>query len=82
MATIEVTLEARPGPVVVEDDSSLGFLSGLEGGWNALVGVLLVAITVLGAVLPFAALVALVLVPAYVVLRRRHAPPVQPADSV
>jgi hypothetical protein len=82
MATIEVTLEARPGPVVVEDDSNLGFLSGLEGGWNALVGVLLVAITVIGAVLPFAAVVALVLVPAYLVLRRRQTPPAQSADSV
>ncbi|MEO7981763.1 MAG: DUF4349 domain-containing protein [Sporichthyaceae bacterium] len=56
LATIDVRLTSpRPSQTVTapEDDSALGFLSGLRGGWDAFVAIVLVALTVLGAVLPF-----------------------------
>ncbi|KGN38560.1 DUF4349 domain-containing protein [Knoellia subterranea] len=50
-----------------------GFLSGLKSGWSAFVTSLSVLVTVLGAVLPFVAALALVLVPLLWWLRRRRA---------
>ena len=73
MSTITVT--ATTPQRYVAPPSALqdaGFLAGLTGGWHALVGVVVVSLTVLGAVLPFAAVVVLVGVPAWVVLRRRR----------
>ena len=51
--------------MVVDDDEPSGFLSGLRGGWDALLATLRVVLTVLGALLPW--LIALG-VPAYAVL--------------
>jgi hypothetical protein len=75
LATVDVTFLAphRPAPEPGEEDE-LGFLSGLRGGWDALVGVVLVALTVLGALLPFAVAAAVVGLPAYVLLRARRRP--------
>ena len=70
LATIDVALIARDAPAPPQDDDDLGFLSGLRGGWDAFAGVVLVALTVLGALLPFAIALALVGVPAYVLLPR------------
>jgi hypothetical protein len=77
MATITLHLSTPatyvepPGPL---DDA--GFLAGLRGGWNALEDFVVVMLTVLGAVLPFAVTIALVGVPTWLlvraVLRRRH----------
>ena len=68
--------------VLEEADDSTGFLAGLEAGWTAFTGSVTVLLTALGAVLPFAVVAALVLVPLLVWLRRR-APrtpaPTQPA---
>lgn len=72
MATIDVTLVQRDQRTEPEPDA-LGFLPGLRGGWDALVGVLMVALTALGAMLPFAVLLGLLGLPAYAVLRRRRA---------
>ena len=45
----------EPKPAAQKDElEDAGFLAGLSGGWNALLDVLLVAATVLGALLPFA----------------------------
>lgn len=55
-----------------DDDTGTGFLDGLEQGWQGLVGGLGVALTVLGFLLPFAALVALLGLPLWLVLRRRR----------
>ena len=68
--------------VLEEADDSTGFLAGLEAGWTAFTGSVTVLLTALGAVLPFAALAALVLVPLLAWLRRRAprtAAPTQPA---
>jgi hypothetical protein len=69
LATIHVTL-TRPA-ARGDDDQGGGFLSGLADGWHAL-GVTLVALgTAVGAVLPFAALLALVGLPVWLIWRRR-----------
>jgi uncharacterized spore protein YtfJ len=75
LATINVSFVAPDVKVatpVKKDD--LGFLSGLARGWNALVAALVVALTVAGAVLPFLVTLALVGVPAFLVLRSRRRP--------
>jgi hypothetical protein len=72
LATIEVSLLAPGQAAQPEEDDDLGFLTGLRNGWEAFVGVALVGLTVLGALLPFAAVVALLGVPAYLVLRGRR----------
>ena len=74
LATLEVTLvspDRTPTPVK-DDGPDLGFLTGLRGGLGALGGVALVAVTVLGALAPFVLVVALLGVPAYLVLRTRR----------
>jgi hypothetical protein len=74
LATIEVSLvspDRTPAPVK-DEGPDLGFLSGLRGGLGALAGVALVAVTVLGALAPFALVVTLLGFPAWVVLRRRR----------
>jgi hypothetical protein len=88
LATIEVHLTAPQPAAVVEppkDDSDLGFLSGLRGGWDAFVAIVLVALTVLGALVPFVLAAGLVGVPLLLVWRSRRrtptAPPSAPADA-
>jgi hypothetical protein len=71
LATLTVNLSvagAPPKPAKADT----GFLAGLGHGWSAFVAALVVALTVLGAVLPFAALVALIGVPALLLYRRRR----------
>lgn len=63
--TITLTAPAPPGEL-----ETTGFVGGLVAGWNALIASSRVLLTVLGAVLPFAAVVAVVVVP-LVVWRRR-----------
>jgi Domain of unknown function (DUF4349) len=68
---------ARPGAL---DDA--GFTTGLRAGWQALVGAVVVVLTVVGAVLPFLLAGAVVGAPAWFALRallrrRRAAAPVQ-----
>jgi hypothetical protein len=56
LSTITVRL-IGPEAVVVEEEEeepATGFLSGLRGGWGALLGALRIALTVLGALLPWA----------------------------
>lgn len=73
LSTIQLTLThpakstQRP-----EHHRATGFLAGLEAGWHTLGDVTVVVGTVLGAVLPFAVVLALVGVPAWVVVRRRR----------
>lgn len=73
MATVTLHLfESSDPPPASEDEDDGGFLAGLSGGWNAFVTVGGGFLTALGAVLPFAALAALIGVPAYLVVRRRR----------
>lgn len=86
MSTITVRLRtpAAPPPPPAEDEG--GFLDGLADGWAALMTVLVGAATLAGVLLPFAVTAALVVVPAWLLLRaarrRRQAhAPVAPEPS-
>jgi hypothetical protein len=70
LATIDayLTVPAHTPPVHKHHDS--GFLAGLGNGWDALAAASVVVLTVVGAMLPFALLVALVGVPAWLLVRR------------
>ena len=72
MSTVSVTLVTAANVVVPEEDSS-GFLGGLKSGWKAFLGASSGVLTVLGAVLPFAVLLAIVVVPLLWWRRRRRA---------
>ncbi len=71
MSTIDLSLRAaEPEPKPEKDElEDAGFLAGLSGGWNALLDVLVVAATVIGALLPFAVVAALVGLPLALWLR-------------
>jgi Domain of unknown function (DUF4349) len=83
LATITLELHtADAAPSVLDDDA--GFLAGLSDGWVALKAVLVGLATVAGAVLPFAVTVALVGVPALVLVRtarRRRRPSAAPPTA-
>jgi hypothetical protein len=78
LSTINVQL-SRPGEAPA--DEARGFLAGLGDGWDAMTNATVVALTVLGAVLPFAGLLALFGVPLWLVLRRRVSAASAPARS-
>ncbi len=78
LSTINVHL-SRPG--AAPEEEARGFLAGLGNGWDAMKTTTVVLLTVVGAVLPFAALLALVGVPVWMVLRRRVSAGSAPAQS-
>ncbi|MGC5034902.1 DUF4349 domain-containing protein [Streptomyces sp. DT190] len=59
LATITLTLSETPVKKEAEKDEDPGFLDALAGGWNAFVTMLRWLAVVLGAILPFAAVAAL-----------------------
>jgi hypothetical protein len=69
VAQSPITISLQTPEAVVEAEIP-GFLSGLTAGWNALVTSSRVLLTIVGAILPFVALVALIGIP--VVLWRRR----------
>lgn len=71
MATVTVVLRTPDRAAQVDDAS--GFLGGLRAGWHALGESTAVLLTVLGAVLPFAVVAALVIVPLLTWRRRVRA---------
>jgi hypothetical protein len=73
LSTVTVTLLGPDAPAPADDDPELGFLVGLRGGWTAFLAALQVALTVLGALLPFLVTVgALVAVGVLLVRRARR----------
>ena len=69
MATVTVTVSSNPDVIPpVEQD---GFLTGLRSGWNAFLASLTVGLTVLGALLPWLVVLALIAIPVRSWLRRR-----------
>ena len=81
LAPVEVRL-STDATVLEEAEDDTGFLAGLTAGWDAFTASVGVVLTVLGAMLPFAVVAAVVAVPIVLWLRRRGpgAPaPVTPA---
>jgi hypothetical protein len=76
MAPIEVRLSTDE-QVLEEAEEDTGFLAGLKAGWTAFTGSVTVLLTAVGAVLPFAVVIAVVAVPLVMWLRRRT--PTSPA---
>ena len=72
LSTITVTVEQpEEDEPKKKDDDDNGFASGLEDGWDSFVDGLVVALTVLGFLLPWLILVAVLGVPVWLALRRR-----------
>ena len=71
MAPVEVRLSTDED-VLADYADDTGFMAGLKGGWSAFTTSVTVLVTALGALLPFLALLAVVLVP-LVMWRRRQA---------
>jgi hypothetical protein len=80
LSTIVVHL-SRTGTDRPDKDDDEGFVAGLAAGWTALKGSTVAVLTVLGAVLPFATMLALLGVPAWLVVRRRLSAGSAPARS-
>lgn len=83
LSTITVTFVGPDASTAgQEEKSELGFLVGLRGGWKAFLGAVRVALTVLGALLPFLVVIG---VPVALLLRwsrrrrARRTPPAGPA---
>jgi len=78
LATLAVSLVPPPASA---PSTQAGFGGGLRAGWHALAVSAAIALAVLGAVLPFAVLLALVAGPAVVLLRRRRRPAPAPGPA-
>jgi len=73
LATVTIHLQPKPKPAApppAPHDRRVGFVSGLDDGWDAFTGALTVGSALLGAVLPFG-LAALTLFPVVVLVLRR-----------
>jgi hypothetical protein len=67
-ATVTIALVERDAPLA--DESATGFVAGLRTGWDAFTSAMVVGLTALGAVLPFAVLAALVALAVWLAVRR------------
>ena len=74
LATLTVSLSPVPATAAAQATPG-AFVDGLRGGWQAMVASVAIALRVVGALLPFAVLAALVAVPVTVLLRRRRTQP-------
>ena len=75
-STITVSLERpaeKPKTKPKDDDTDrTGFVAGLKAGWSGLAAATTAALTVVGALLPFAVLLLLLGAPAWLLFRQRH----------
>ena len=84
MSTITLDISVPPATVApAAHHDRTGFLTGLRHGWTALTGTVVVGLTALGAVLPFAVLLAAVGLPLWWWARRRAGagPAATPAEA-
>ena len=77
MSTIDVnlTVPRPPAPPPPPEEDDRGFVSGLQKGWDAFTTMVLAVATATGAVLPFAVLLVLLGVPAWLLVRRVRSQP-------
>jgi hypothetical protein len=80
LATLVVTF-SRPEAEAPAPQVRDGFVGGLADGWHALGASTAVVLQVVGALIPFAALLAVVGLPVWLVARRRRAGSPAPSDS-
>ncbi|MCB0905811.1 MAG: DUF4349 domain-containing protein [Nocardioidaceae bacterium] len=82
-STITVNLQRLPAKKVVKDDKDSGFLAGLTTGWHGLKKVTLGLATFVGAALPFAVVLLILGIPAWLFVRRsrRGTTPAEPAPA-
>lgn len=75
-ATITLHVKSPSAATVVKKkENKTGFLAGLDAGWTAFTASVTVLLTVVGAVLPFLVLAAIVLGAVWVAIRRRRPTP-------
>jgi hypothetical protein len=63
MSTISLDISVPPAHAIAGPVDHAGFLTGLRHGWSALTGTVVVALTAVGAVLPFAVVLAVLGLP-------------------
>jgi hypothetical protein len=83
-STITIDIERKQVPTAEEKESDdAGFVTGLKSGMKALGGFATAMATIVGALLPFAIVLAIFALPAWLLVRRsaRRRPPKQPATS-
>jgi hypothetical protein len=80
LSTINASI-TRTAPVVHPRQHRSGLLAGLSTGWHALAAAGVAALTVIGFLLPFAVVLALLGVPAWLVWHRRGRKPAPPTES-
>jgi len=73
MSTIDLSLTTEPVVVIIEEEEPQTFWGALQSGWDALVGFLSGVLIVLGVLLPWLALIAIIGVPILLVVRARQA---------
>ncbi len=73
MSTIDLSLTTEPVVIIEVDDSPETFWDGLVSGWNGLVGFVSVALIVVGLLLPWLALMALIAAAIVIPIRARSA---------
>jgi hypothetical protein len=79
-ATVTVRLYGADAPAPEAEQT--GFLAGLSAGWSAFTGALVVALTVLGALVPFLLVLGPVALVVWLVVRRsRRTPTAEPVDA-
>ena len=84
-STIVVDLSRTPDEEPPEEEDESGFLAGFTGGMKALGAVAVGLATIAGALLPFVAVLALLGIPVWLVVRRsvrRRRPPATPPAAV
>jgi hypothetical protein len=85
MATIDVSMtQPRTRTATAPPDTGSGFVAGLHRGWNALTALVAATLTVVGALLPFVAVAALLGIPVWLFVRRltrRRTAPAAPVES-
>ena len=83
MSTVQVSIvRSRKAAEKPPAPARAGFLAGLGGGWHALARTAVALSTVVGALLPFAVVLALLGAPAWFFARRRRGVPAPPPAEV